>query len=58
MIRKRRSSSYSPLDDNSLLFIILSYVGPGQHFFVSTVCNLWHTIYACYPELGDDQFGR
>jgi hypothetical protein len=51
MMRKRKSSGYRPLDDTSLLFIILSYVGPGQHFFVSTVCNLWHKVYAATGSL-------
>jgi hypothetical protein len=45
----RRSSSCNPVVDASLLFLVLSYVGPGQHFFVSTVCKLWYDSYASVP---------
>jgi hypothetical protein len=48
--KRLANSSSSPLENASLLSLILSYVGPGQHFFVSTVCKLWHEIYAAVPD--------
>jgi hypothetical protein len=49
--KRQTSSSSSPLSNATLLFQILSYVGPGQHFFVSTVCKLWHESNAAVSSL-------
>eukprot|EP00953_Heterococcus_sp_UTEX-ZZ885_P012807 7320-Heterococcus_DN1.PRE.1 len=49
--KRQPASSSSPLDDTSLLFQILNYVGPGQHLFVSPVCKLWHECSATVPDL-------
>jgi hypothetical protein len=49
--KRQASSNSSPLDDSSLLFQILCYVGAGQHLFVSPVSKLWHEINAAVPDL-------
>jgi hypothetical protein len=39
----------NPLGDCGILAAILSYVGPGQWWFLSTVSKLWREMYEAVP---------
>jgi hypothetical protein len=49
LVNSSESSSSNPLYGIDVLQQVLSYVGPGQHLFLSAVCSLWRAVYPTVP---------
>jgi hypothetical protein len=48
-MQQRQSLQEKLFNDVGIVQLVLSYVGPGNYFFLGTVCKLWHKLYTEQP---------
>jgi hypothetical protein len=48
-MHQQRSLQEDLFSDAAIVQLVFSYVGPGNYFFLGTVCRLWHKLYTELP---------